>query len=276
MENTLLEGIEAARTFFVRLHGPESSGHLVIWTRPDKATRTFDLRAEQSYESAAQYCVARADGAEVYAAVGLQGESPPPGSRGSEGGVVQVPGVWADVDIAGPAHKSGQLPPTEEDAFTLIDAVGLPPSVIVRSGFGLQVYWLYNEPWRIESDADRAAAKSLSTRFQNRLRQIGQTRGWTLDPTADLCRVLRVPGTWNRKLQGDERLVTAEYSQWAYNPSDIEEIVEGIEDVGERCRRCRATWTWRPPGWSQFSTAALGCAIAATMPPHCRNPSGTG
>ena len=74
MENTLLEGIEAARTFFVRLHGPESSGHLVIWTRPDKATRTFDLRAEQSYESAAHYCVARADGAEVYAAVGLQGE----------------------------------------------------------------------------------------------------------------------------------------------------------------------------------------------------------
>ncbi len=35
----------------------------------------------------------------MYAAVGLQGESPPLGSRGSEGGVVQVPGVWADVVV---------------------------------------------------------------------------------------------------------------------------------------------------------------------------------
>jgi len=41
-----------------------------------------------------------------------------------------------------------------------------------------------------------------------------------------------VPGTYNRKLPNDPRLVTAEYSKSEYNVDDIEGILEGIEDPG--------------------------------------------
>ena len=118
-----------------------------------------------------------------------------------------MPGVWADIDIAGAAHKAQDLPPGEADAIALANAVGLAPSIFVRSGFGLQVYWLFREPFVIESDAERQRLKSLSRRFQHSLRLQAKARGWALDPTADLCRVLRIPGTFNRKIPEDLSLI---------------------------------------------------------------------
>lgn len=226
------DAIAPIAEFFRRLHGEEGSGHLIIWTRQDKATRAFDLAAGTAFGAVAEYCVQRAATCDVYAAVGLQ-RIPPAGSgRGAEDGVCAIPALWADIDIAGPAHSSPNLPATEQEALTLLDAVGLPASIVVRSGFGLQVYWRFKEPWMLETGADRAAAKSLSTRFQGLLRQAARSRGWSIDATPDLCRVLRVPGTFNRKLPADIRPVTAEYREWAYTLSDLEEMLEGIEDPG--------------------------------------------
>ena len=219
----------AIAQFYARLHGPEGQGWLVVWTRQDKATRAFDLREAGAMDLATNYCVDRAARNDVYAAVGLQGQQPQNGSRGVEKGVIAVPGVWADIDIEGPAHKAANLPKTEEEALNLVAAVGLAPSIIVRSGFGLQVYWLYREPLTLESEHDWAVAKSRSTRFQALLRQIAGSRGWAVDPTADLCRVLRVPGTFNRKIRGDARLVTADYFEGRYNASDFEDLLEGAE-----------------------------------------------
>ena len=158
-----------------------------------------------------------------------QHHQPKNGSRGMEQGVIVVPGVWADIDIDGLAHKATNLPRTEEEALSLVSATGLVPSIIVRSGFGLQVYWLYREPMTLESETDRATVKSRSSRFQLLLRQFAASRGWGMDSTADLCRVLRIPGTFNRKIQGDVRLVTAGYSERSYNADDFEDLLEGIE-----------------------------------------------
>ena len=224
---------QAIRRFFERLHGPEPQGWLIVWTRQDKATRAFDLGVEGMLDRAVEYCRSRASTADVYAAVGLQRERPANTSRGAEPGVASLPGFWADVDIAGPAHKADGLPPTEQAARELIDSAGLEPSIMVRSGFGLQPYWLLREPWQIESDDERQRLKSLSTRFQANLRIRANGHGWTVDSTADLCRVLRVPGTFNHKVPGDVRMVTAEYADRAYNLDDFEDLVAGIEDPGE-------------------------------------------
>ena len=218
---------QAIRRFFERLHGPEPQGWLIVWTRQDKATRAFDLGVEGMLDRAVEYCRSRASTADVYAAVGLQRERPANTSRGAEPGVASLPGFWADVDIAGPAHKADGLPPTEQAARELIDSAGLEPSIMVRSGFGLQPYWLLREPWQIESDDERQRLKSLSTRFQANLRIRANGHGWTVDSTADLCRVLRVPGTFNHKVPGDVRMVTAEYADRAYNLDDFEDLVAG-------------------------------------------------
>lgn len=133
----------------------------------------------------------------------------------------------------------------------------------MRSGFGLQVYWLFKEPLVIESDEDRVQAKSLSVRFQLLLRQMAKTRGWTIDPTADLCRLLRVPGTFNRKLAGDVRSVTAEYSEAAYCLDDFEESLAGIEEPAPAVPRDL------PP--AKLPAILEGCAWMR----HCRDDAAT-
>lgn len=222
----------AIRQFFARLHGPEPAGWLIVWTRQDKVARAFDLARDGELERAVEYCRERAEAADVYAGVGLQAAKPAKG-RGGEEGVCSIPGLWADIDISSASHRSQNLPPSEEAALGLIEAVGLRPSILVRSGFGLQVYWRFKEPLLLDSDEDRTRAKSLSVRFQLLLRQVAKARGWTIDPTADLCRLLRVPGTFNRKLSDDVRLVTAEYLEAAYSLDDFEEILTGIAEPVE-------------------------------------------
>ena len=115
---------QAIRQFLERVHGPEPSGWLILWTRQDKATRAFDLGEEGALDQAVEYCAAKASTFDVYAAVGLQHERPANTSRGAEPGVSALPGFWADVDIAGAAHKAEALPPTEQDARSLIDTSG--------------------------------------------------------------------------------------------------------------------------------------------------------
>ena len=224
----------AIRRFIRRVHGPEPSGWLALWTRQNKECRAFDIVTETGLDQAVDFCCARAL-QDVYAAVGLQRQEPANGSRGKEDGVVSVPGVWADVDIAGPAHASQALPQTEREALSLVASVGLSPSVIVRSGFGLQVYWLLREPFVIETEAERNNLKALSRSFQQMLRLQARNRGWTLDSTPDLCRALRIAGLFNHKCADDVRLVTAEYLEGTYCLDDFRELVSGL-DEGEESR----------------------------------------
>jgi putative DNA primase/helicase len=151
------------RQFIERVHGPEPHGWLVIWTRQDKATRAFPLREGGALEAAVDYCAERASRQDVYAVVGLQGNAPEGGGRGREDGVVSVPGVWADIDFGSEAHKAQDLPRTEAEALTIVETVGLEPSVIVRSGFGLHVYWLFDRPVRMGTDAERQSSAVVSS-----------------------------------------------------------------------------------------------------------------
>jgi hypothetical protein len=65
------------------------------------------------------------------------------------------------------------------------------PSVLIHSGAGVHVYWLLDQPYMLDTPERREAAKLIQARW------VGVVGG---DPGAhDLCRVLRVPGSWNYK-----------------------------------------------------------------------------
>src|SRR5215831_17443668 len=100
----------AIRQFVERVHGRKASGWLVLWTRHDKTTKAFNLGEPRAIDGILDYIAACAVVGDVYAAVGRQGRPPANGCRGKEIGVVSVPGLWADVNVAGPAHKSFELP----------------------------------------------------------------------------------------------------------------------------------------------------------------------
>ena len=264
----MAEVLDQIKRFLLCLHGEEPKGYLIVWTRQDKATRAFDLSSPNALAEVAAYCAPKAQRFDVYAAVGLQREPPARGSRGSESGVVAIPGLWADIDIASPAHKARNLPASEAEAFTLVDSVRWKPSIVVRSGFGLQIYWRFKEPWLLESDTERAAAKSLCVRFQAFLRRRAQARGWTIDSTADLCRVLRVPGTFNRKIPKDIRAVTVEYTEFEYNPGDFDDLLGGIEDHGQGETPSTARPSWPP---AKLPPILEGCHWMH----HCRDDAST-
>jgi hypothetical protein len=111
-----------------------------------------------------------------------------------------VRGLWADLDGV-----------TVDEALALCRRAGLPaPSLVVSSGHGVHLYWLLSEPYAIDDyPADSLAEKKppLSPKAE-RLQEVvaGISARIGGDHTQDLSRLLRLPGTLNRK---DERNGTA-------------------------------------------------------------------
>ncbi len=195
--------------------GAEGSapGELVIWTLPDRVSHW-----QRSLPAAADLARRARDAKDVYFGVVLQDRQRAlelarerrPGAakvrlgsvRGFEASATAVPGVWLDLDFAGAGHHAGDLPATARQALELLVAVPVEPSIVVSSGGGFHVYWLFKEPWILASAHERAAAAALVRKVQHAVRARAGERGWKVDPTADLTRVLRLPGTFNHKAGG--------------------------------------------------------------------------
>lgn len=138
-----------------------------------------------------------------------------PGSRGSNKDTACLPGLWADVDVAGPGHKHDptkkqglELPPTFDDAVRIVVDSGLPdPTLWINSGGGLYPWWLLREPVTIQDPEHLETVETLSEHWQMILANSAKQLGWHYGTeTKDLARVLRLPGTINRKVSGAPRL----------------------------------------------------------------------
>ena len=108
----------------------------------------------------------------------------------------------------------------------MLDAAPYKPSLIVHSGHGFQVYWLFKEIAYFDSQADRDAFGRLCRGWQQLFQQAGRDRGWHVDSTADLTRVLRIPGTRNLKTDEVREVVARETNGLRYNPSDFSDFAE--------------------------------------------------
>lgn len=129
------------------------------------------------------------------------------GARGSESDALALPGLWGDIDIEGPGHKHDPdkyegrpLVPDEASARELITDSGLPePTLWVHSGGGLYPWWLLSEPHSINGDLDYI--RQLSESWQQAIERAARARGWHYGTgVKDIARVLRIPGTVNRKV----------------------------------------------------------------------------
>lgn len=188
------KGAAEAERFLQALFGDETPGYLTIFTAPPPRTRWFPA---DDPGAAAKAGTALSDN--VYFSVCPQKEELGGGKRGSRESVIAMPGLWFDLDIQDEAHKQNGLPASEAEAMEFVESLPHPPTIVVHSGRGLHLYWLFEEPWILEDDAARQRAQRASRRLQKAIIEQGKARGWTLDNTADLARVLRLPGTLNRK-----------------------------------------------------------------------------
>jgi len=202
----MLDSERAAAAIFLRAIFPEIPENcaILIWTLKDRKSR-WATTHDQAVEFAAV-----AGGKDVYVGCCLQPRGFGPKERGKSSTVLAMPGFWADADFAGPHHKGKKnYPPTEEDAQSLCESMPWLPSILVHSGHGLQAWWLFRELWLLETPEDRTKAANLVARWQRLLAQKAAAKGWAVDSTHDLARILRLPGTWNTKNAGEPRIVTA-------------------------------------------------------------------
>lgn len=177
--------------------------------------------------------------------------------RASSTDIAGIPALWADIDILGAGHKGAHYPPDEAGALKIAHSLELPPSIVLHSGGGLQVYWLLAEPWLVRDGrnqhAERVAMAELSRDLVNTLRyQANRLGGWKVDSVFDLARVMRAPGSLNTKTDPARavRVLHLDASV-RYDPDQLRERMASEEVLAE---------------FGAQSVAALGGDVSATLP----------
>jgi putative DNA primase/helicase len=152
--------------------------------------------------------------------------------RGSIEDSVTLPGFWADIDLAGPGHKTNKpLPPTVEEAARIIQEARLPePTLWVHSGGGVYPWWLFQTPVLMVNGEIVAGMQDMSERWHQCLVDAAERLGYSYGAMADLSRVLRVPGTLNRKLDDPQPMCQIVWDEGPrFSDEDIEAALETAE-----------------------------------------------
>jgi hypothetical protein len=169
-----------------------------------------------------------------YASVGLFNERPISG-RGKEEDVSAIIGLALDLDYDAPGHKKNGLPRKDQvERFIDTFMPECPPSLVVHTGGGYQLWYLFRRPMTLESEADRLLPKRLHQKAEGIFKQMK----WSLDNVGDVARILRVPGTTRYKEDAEPcRPTIVKQNDKRYNPSDFDFLPEykdtGSGDAGE-------------------------------------------
>jgi hypothetical protein len=208
-----------------------ASGYIGLW-RSAKKTSHY-VAAHEPAAGAAWIDAIRGDD-DVFVGVATRATDFGPNKRGTAAEVSSLLAFWADIDVVGPAHARKDLPATEADALAFVRSLPLAPSIVVRSGHGLHVWWLFQRPADLTAAQDRSRLAAMSRAFQRGLRVRGREHGWELDDTADLARCLRVPGSWNRKVAPPVLVSIAEMDgAKRYTPDELVAAFEIADDDGD-------------------------------------------
>lgn len=240
----LYHGYERA---LMALHEAKRKGRMVIFRLPEKegfASRNIDDVAEKATEWAG-------DGSEVYFHVHLHdvayGENR---SRGKRETVTAAIGLAVDIDGRGPGcnKETSKLCPTVEDALSLVEKFDnryrpLLAGVVIKSGYGCYPMILFDKPWIIEGPADQEFLEALSRRFHYAMACIAREQGWNdAVKFCDLSKMLRLPGTINRKAPAHPRAVRVVGwmpDHFSYSPAELDRLLPVIEDGNPQGRACR-------------------------------------
>jgi hypothetical protein len=182
-----------AAGFLTDLFGdaPSPDARIALWTKPTKRTDYLGSASE------AQRFEGKPD---VYVHAALAGKGAPRAKRPHARHAAGIPGVWADIDVAGgPDDPPGKLLAPDADAALEVANAILTPTIVVHSGYGAQAWWLLEEPWIFTGEDERGQAGRMTQGWQRLLRNKALDQGFGIDHTHDLARLMRLPGTLNDK-----------------------------------------------------------------------------
>jgi hypothetical protein len=179
------------------------------------------------------------------------------GLRGGVADSLALPALWADLDIAGPGHKDQNLPPDWAAVRQVVDASGLPPaSLWIDSGHGAYPIWLLDVPHVLGDDL--ADVADLSANWQRAIAAGSAKLGCHYGTgVGDLARVLRIPGTVNRKC-GDEKACRVV-------PRSVTGARYSVDELYDRCAQAMAAVEVAPSAGA--SGLPAGAAYSLTSRP---------
>ena len=184
--------------FLTELWGPAPPGKVLLWTTPPKRSYWF-----VNYTNLDAQVQELAETTNVYTGIGLASSN----ARVSErrrviaSNIAAISGLWADIDVAHEVHKKKNLAPSLEAAVEAVETMYYSPTLLVDSGHGLQAWWLFDKPWLFRNNEERTAAQAMTQAWHREILQLMEAEGWGMDATHDLARVMRLPGTVNRKAE---------------------------------------------------------------------------
>lgn len=197
----------------------DTEGHINICSPENWAGRNF-----RDIDKAVAYIklIDRRQPKGVYARVTTLNRDIEKGRGGIED-TKEFTGFWGDLDITGPGHKfhvcdntpcsrenerghrvnHTPLIPGTEECLTVIEVTGLPaPTEWVHSGGGMYPWWLLPTPHQVTDADDLARIQVMSENWQEVIRLAAEKLGYHYGAGyGDLARVLRIPGTVNRKVE---------------------------------------------------------------------------
>jgi archaellum biogenesis ATPase FlaH len=168
------------------------------------------------------------------------------GQGGGKANIVNFPSVWADVDFKDTPR---------EIAVQKLKDFPFKPSIIVKSGGGVHLYWLLKEP---AEKSDISAIEDVNHRIATAL---GGDHN-----SCDAARVLRVPGTKNRKYKPARPCEVTQRNDFYYNLDDFLEI---LPESSHKHKEGPSSVNAKDPEW--LTTAMEGVDTNKTS----RNATGT-
>lgn len=209
-----------------------------------QAPHWSEAKAFRSWPPAVEMSFGQPD---VYVGCCALKRKPGKGARGGASEAAFMPGCWIDVDINGSPDGHGGVvtghAPSQDAAIKTLGQLA-KPTFVVSSGYGFQPWYLLDEPLVLIDAGVQRRAKRIVYGLQRRLEH---DAGWKVDNTADLARVLRLPGTTNSK--GEQPVdVSIVYSGGPrYQLAELEQLGAGFtddDDTGNGWKPAKSAGDW--------------------------------
>lgn len=204
---------------------------------------------------------------DIYFCTSLQGrvgrpKNGKPTAARSQQDALALRSVWLDIDIKEPPKGYADVDEALAALDAFVEAFSLPsPTAIVASGGGIHVYWISDKPltpdeWRPYAEGLREAAVQHGLRFDAGV-------------TVDSARILRVPGTFNWKIEDQPRPVAIKHLE----PADLNfgTTLAKLAMVAPSSPRAVAATVTAAFDLTPFAAGGMASAFAKTLDPKAES-----
>lgn len=220
------ETLEFCKAYFQSDFQLENGNYALIWTLKGQKKESYFLDDIGSVPLVTGHLIDR----NVYFGVGASPGDYGKHARCKADQIAGIGGLWIDLDVlSGGGHKNTNLVPDFQAASAVLEKCAVPPSIVVNSGGGIQAYWLFDQFWYFDrnirkEDLERQSAANLAANWTQYLRLLAAP--YNVDATQDLARVMRLPGTFNCKLENKRPVTMLEFDpKRRYTPKGLGDLV---------------------------------------------------